>query len=241
MTDTEAQKGDAAEEPKTRPPVVQHVSVRSGSVVTGRVESLSAEGRGVFRVGARKVHVRGAWPGDEIEAYVYRRRRGVAEARIERVLEEAIPRREPPCSHIGECGGCIWQQWPVADQLGMKRRLVEKALTEELPGRGVVVDPVRTAGPEFGYRNKMEFSFDQFKESPVKVGLHHAGRYNAVLDVDRCWIAPSRSERDSGYGAYVGQRGAVDRLQQQARRGASALPGRAQLGANGRDHAQPCG
>ena len=168
---------------------IPYRAAKPGVELTAVIESLTHEGRGSFHHGPREVVVRGAWPGDEVDVRVVRRRRGLAEAVVQEVISEGTSRRDAPCVHIGECGGCIWQQWSRDDQREKKRELVRMAFAEGLPGVDVDIAEVMAAGDEFGYRNKMELSFDQWKESPVKLGLHHAGRYNVVFDMERCHIA----------------------------------------------------
>src|ERR671932_1106955 len=54
-------------------------------------------------------------------------------------------------------------------------------------GGGFAVEPAVPAESLFGYRNKLEYSFTS---TPVGVGLglHRAGRWDEVLDVDKCWL-----------------------------------------------------
>ena len=40
---------------------------------------------------------------------------------------------------------------------------------------------------EFGYRNKMEFSFgDEYKDGPLSLGLHKKGSTYDILNTDDC-------------------------------------------------------
>ena len=46
------------------------------------------------------------------------------------------------------------------------------------------------------YRNKIEFSFgwcDAQKHDQVVAGFHRQGRWEALVDVDHCWIAAERA------------------------------------------------
>ena len=167
--------------------------IRPGTTVAGRVESIAGDGRGVLSVGGREVLVRGAWPGDVVEARIYRRRRGKLEAYALAVEEEGISRRQPPCVHVGECGGCVWQQWPISAQREMKRCLVEQALKSAMPDMPVEVLPTREVGPEFGYRNKMEFAFGRNPDGKATLGLHRLRRFDVTFDLVRCWIASPRA------------------------------------------------
>src|SRR5581483_6576859 len=46
------------------------------------------------------------------------------------------------------------------------------------------LEPILPAASQFHYRNKMEYSF---APGPV-VGLHKAGRWDEVLDIEKCWL-----------------------------------------------------
>lgn len=161
---------------------------RSETTVTLRIESVAQDGRGLARIGDREVLVRGALPGDLVEARVHRRTRLRYEAYLLTLLEEGIPRRKPACGHVSECGGCRWQECPIESQRAMKRSIVERALADSLGSSAPAVLPVREVSPEFGYRNKMEFTFSG--DGDVTLGLHRAGSYLAAFDLDRCWLAP---------------------------------------------------
>jgi 23S rRNA (uracil1939-C5)-methyltransferase len=174
-------------------------TLKSGMTTTARIESLFHDGRGVFHSGTRRVLTRGAWPGDEVELSVYRRRKGNLEARVTEVLHQGACRRDAPCEHLDECGGCSWQQWPVDEQRRMKQILVRQAFAQtadeladpESPGPiDVEVLPTLEVGPEYGYRNKMEFSFGTDRETgSTMLGLHRTGRFDWTFDLGRCYIA----------------------------------------------------
>jgi 23S rRNA (uracil1939-C5)-methyltransferase len=40
----------------------------------------------------------------------------------------------------------------------------------------------------FHYRNKLEYSFTTLADGTVGLGFHRAGRWDEVLDVERCWL-----------------------------------------------------
>ncbi len=101
---------------------------------------------------------------------IKKKRSGRAQGRILEVLEKSpLETREPVCSNFPACGGCMYQTMSYEDQLHMKERQVRELLEEALdPGRSVIDengnaafewDGIHGSPIEFGYRNKMEFSF----------------------------------------------------------------------------------
>jgi 23S rRNA (uracil1939-C5)-methyltransferase len=49
------------------------------------------------------------------------------------------------------------------------------------------LDPILPAVERFHYRNKLEYSFTQTPSGPA-LGFHKAGRWDEVLEVERCWL-----------------------------------------------------
>lgn len=171
-------------------PFVPGEAVRPGMTVPAEIVGIAADGRGTALVSGRQLLVRGALPGDEVDARVFRRRGGRLEGYAVDVRKEGYERRKPPCEYVGQCGGCMWQQWPLDTQHAMKQRIVREAFSRALPNASVEVCSVLHVGPAFGYRNKMEFTFGQNVDGELTLGLHRVGRFDVTLDIERCWLAP---------------------------------------------------
>jgi len=196
---------------------MEHTSstrLRPGMTITGRVEAVALDGRGMFTVDGRRAYVLGALPGDLADVRIRRRRRGELHCEAVVVHEEGIPRRQPACVHVSECGGCRWQQWAIDDQRRLKREIVEHALAEGLPGAHVAVLPTLAVGPEYGYRNKMEFTFGSVpvrhseRGAGTTLGLHRAGRFDVTFDLTRCWLpSPRASEVVAWVRAWANRHG----------------------------------
>jgi len=93
------------------------------------VDRLATGGRGVARHEGRVVFVEGAVaPGERIKATVTADKGRFLEAVLGKVLEPSPRRVEPLCKHFGECGGCSWQHLAYADQLEIKKGLLEDSL-----------------------------------------------------------------------------------------------------------------
>ena len=180
-------------EPRTYP-------VRKGETVPLRVEALAFGGQGVARIEGFTVFVPGGLPGQLVDGLIIRRRKGYAEARIERVVEPSPHQVEPRCAHFGTCGGCLLQHYDYTSQLEAKRVQVVDCMTRlgGLPNLPVAA-PVPAPG-SYEYRNKMEYSFgprrwletvEIEKDSThdrFGLGLHPRGRHDRVLNVERCHL-----------------------------------------------------
>jgi len=152
------------------------------------VDSLAYGGNGVARLNGFVVFVRRGLPGDTVRARVTKVKRSHAEAIALEVVEAGAPRVEAPCRHYHEgCGGCRFQDLAYDAQLEAKAAQVRDAL--ERIGRlsGFELEPAVPAECVFHYRNKLEYSFTP-GEDGVALGLHRAGRWDEVLDIDKCWL-----------------------------------------------------
>jgi 23S rRNA (uracil1939-C5)-methyltransferase len=163
--------------------------IRKGEEVEVRIDSLAYGGNGVGRLDGFVVFVRGALPGDLVRARATKVKRGYAEATRTAVLEPGPGRVEAPCRHFGVCGGCRFQDLAYERQVAAKEAQVRDAL-ERLGG--FVEPPVDTIVParsQYGYRNKLEYSFAAGADGvDLVLGFHRAGRWDEVIDVEECLL-----------------------------------------------------
>ena len=152
-----------------------------------RVDSLAYGGSGVTRHDGFVVFVRGGVPGDDVRARVTRVKRGFAEGVVTAVVRPSAARVEAPCPHFGVCGGCRFQDLAYDVQVTEKERQVRDALVRI--GRFVdpPLEPIVPAASQYGYRNKLEYSFTSSTEG-VDLGFHRAGRWDEVVGIDVCML-----------------------------------------------------
>ncbi len=176
------------------------------------IEDIAAEGKSIARIGDMVVFVPGAVPGDVTDLQVTRKRKKYMEARVTRYVSYSGLRTTPFCTHFGTCGGCKWQHLPYNEQLKFKEKQVLDALQrigkveigETLP----IIGSERT---EF-YRNKLEYTFSNHRwlsdeetssdtviENRNGLGFHVPGRFDRVVDVDKCFLQsdPGNSIRNT--------------------------------------------
>jgi 23S rRNA (uracil1939-C5)-methyltransferase len=162
--------------------------VTKGEELELDVDSLAFGGNGVARLDGFVVFVRRGLPGDRVRARVTKVKRSHAEALATEVLRPGPERVEAPCAHFPACGGCRFQDLAYEAQLEQKQLQVRDAL-ERLAG---IAEPpleqIVPCEPEiFHYRNKVEYSFTSTEAGPA-LGFHRAGRWDEVLEIDRCWL-----------------------------------------------------
>jgi 23S rRNA (uracil1939-C5)-methyltransferase len=151
------------------------------------IESLAFGGNGVARLDGFVVFVRRGLPGDTVKARVTKVQRRHAEAVATEILTPGPVRVEAPCQHYPACGGCRFQDLAYETQVQTKHQWVADSLQRIAGLTDAPLEPIVPAASQFNYRNKMEYSFTQ-TEDGATLGLHRAGRWDEVLQIDKCWI-----------------------------------------------------
>jgi 23S rRNA (uracil1939-C5)-methyltransferase len=151
------------------------------------IDSLAYGGNGVARLNGFVVFVRRGLPGDTVRARVTKVQRRHAEALATEVLVPGTDRVAPPCAHYPACGGCRFQDLAYGAQLDAKARWVADSLQRLAGLAEPPLEPIEGAASQFGYRNKMEYSFTQLDDGPT-LGFHKAGRWDEVLEIENCWL-----------------------------------------------------
>jgi len=169
--------------------------VAKGEELELDVDSLAYGGNGVARLDGFVVFVRRGLPGDRVRARVTKVKRSHAEALATEVLRPGPERVEGPCAHFPACGGCRFQDLAYEAQLEQKQLQVRDALQR----LGGIAEPpleqIVPCEPEiFHYRNKLEYSFTSTPSGPA-LGFHKAGRWDEVLEIDRCWLTDDLGNR----------------------------------------------
>ena len=169
--------------------------MKKGQSYEGYVESVAFPAKGIVVVEGEenKAVVKNVLPGQRIQFRVTKKRKGKAEGVLETVMEKSEDEVDAVCPHFGICGGCNYQNLPYEKQLELKATQVEKLLNEVYisKGRGIEYsfEGIKKSPQQYGYRNKMEFSFgDEYKDGPLSLGLHKRGGFYDIVPVTECKI-----------------------------------------------------
>lgn len=171
--------------------------MKKGEIYEGVIERVEFPNKGIVRVENQRVMVKNGIPGQTIRFQINKKRSGHVEGRILEVLKRSpLETREPVCHAFPDCGGCMYQTMPYEEQLKMKEQQMKMVLANGLQDAGVteseevldrVWEGIHGSPTEFGYRNKMEFSFgDEYKGGPLALGLHKKGSTYDIVNTDDC-------------------------------------------------------
>lgn len=143
---------------------------------------------GVGSLEDKSIYVKGAFPGQRVKMRISKKKKDYAEGKLVEVIEKAPYEIDAPCPHFGPCGGCVSQNLPYEKQLELKveevKELFNKAGVSFGDFKGIEKSP-----NDFGYRNKMEYSFgDMKKDGPLELGMHAKGSPFSVITVDKCLL-----------------------------------------------------
>jgi len=162
--------------------------MKKGQIYEGRITRVEFPNKGIVEIEGKKVVVKEGIPGQNISFSVNKVRSEKCEGKIIEVLEKSpLESREKACKSFGSCGGCTYQTMSYENQLEMKKKQVKVLIDrvcEDYIFEGILGSPV-----EWGYRNKMEFSFgDEYKNGPLALGLHKKGSFHDIVTVEDCKI-----------------------------------------------------
>ncbi len=163
--------------------------IRSSAPEPLTVESLDLEGHGIAHRDGKVVFVRGALPGEHVQATVVRRKPRFDVAETVSVDRPSISRVRPRCPHFGVCGGCATQHVEAGAQVAFKQRALEETLWHLGRVRAALILPP-IVGPAWGYRHRARLTVRNVaKKGGVLVGFHERGS-SFVADMTECHVLP---------------------------------------------------
>ncbi len=132
------------------------------------------------------VRVAGVLPTEEVEVRVeHVGKRGVAYARLARVLRAAPERVETRCPHFLDCGGCDLLHAPLSLQHALARGRIARALGLELER----VEPVIESPRALGYR-----ALAKLVVGPERILGSYRPRSHEVVSMDGCLVHAPEAE-----------------------------------------------
>lgn len=164
-------------------------TMKKGVEYTGTVTKVLFPNKGEVECEEGVASVKGTLPGQKVRFVVSKKRAGKPVGRLREVVEKSpIEDATPLCPHFEFCGGCTYQTMSYDNQIKLKEGMIKNILDNAIVGdyefEGVLRSPI-----QWGYRNKMEFSFgDEFKDGPLALGMHKKESFHDIVTVDQCKI-----------------------------------------------------
>ncbi|MBI5189273.1 MAG: class I SAM-dependent RNA methyltransferase [Nitrospirae bacterium] len=144
-------------------------------------------GLAIGRLEGKVVLIRGAIPGETVEAAVEIEKKDFCKATVTKILEPSPDRLEPPCVYFGRCGGCQLQYISHARQVRLKEEVLKSSL-KRMAGLEVELSEPMT-GPDLHYRRRA-----RFKLSRGAVGFYK-DKSHEVVDIESCPLMANDLDR----------------------------------------------
>lgn len=172
----------------------------------------SDDGAGVAKHNEMVVFIKGAVPGDVVDAQLTMKKKNFAEGKVNTIKIASPKRTEPVCVHFGTCGGCKWQNLAYSEQLLFKQKKVLDSFTRIAKVEIPEVNTILGSSEEYYYRNKLEFTFsnkrwlkkeEMYETSEGRMmdalGFHIPGMFDKILDINHCYLQsdPSNAIRNA--------------------------------------------
>jgi 23S rRNA (uracil1939-C5)-methyltransferase len=164
----------------------------------------AAGGKAIAKVDSMIVFVEDAIPGDIVNLRIARKK-NYAEGYVTAIVHPSPNSLQPFCSHFNDCGGCVTQRIPYGEQLKYKEQQVQDQMERIAGINSPLVKPVLPSAKTIFYRNKLEFTFSRKRWLTAAeiehshninsnaLGFHISGRFDKVLDIEKCWLQKSPS------------------------------------------------
>lgn len=160
-----------------------------------------SEGKGLARVEGKVVFIDKAFPGDVVDVKITKKKKDFLEGRAVEYHTLSEDRIDAFCEHYGVCGGCKMQNIKYERQLSYKQKMVLDAFRRIGKVEMEPTNPILGSESTQEFRNKLEYTFsnkgwlteeeiksDTFVEKGDVVGFHVPGRFDRVLDVNKCFL-----------------------------------------------------
>ena len=159
--------------------------MEKNGIYEGTVEGLGSDGEGIIKYEGATVFVPFCLVGEKVLFKALKVKGNVAYGKLEKVLNAAYPRINPPCPVFYRCGGCDLQHMEYASQLAFKRESVKGTLFK-IGGVSCEVGEVVPCAEEYRYRNKLALPIGEVN-GRVRCGFYRP-RSHDILPIDDCLI-----------------------------------------------------
>ena len=165
--------------------------LKKNDIIQLQISDLGTEGEGIGKLASFSFFVKGAIPGDEIEAGITKLKKNYGYARIVKLIKPSEDRVNAPCPVFGRCGGCRIMHMSYEAQLKYKEKKVVEALKriggfdgDELSDKK---DSIIGMDNPLRYRNKAVYPVASGKDGHIHAGFF-AARSHEVIECEDCLI-----------------------------------------------------
>jgi 23S rRNA (uracil1939-C5)-methyltransferase len=153
--------------------------MNTGNIITIKLERPAYGGLAIGKWQGKVVMVRGALPGELVEAAIEEEKKDFLTASATRILEPSSDRITPECAHSGTCGGCQLHYISYERQVALKGQVLLDSI-RRLAKIEIDLAPPLIHDEPWHYRYR-----GQFKADLGKIGFYR-GKTREVIDIPEC-------------------------------------------------------
>src|SRR6202048_4319425 len=146
------------------------------------IEKLVYGGDGLAHADGNTVFVPYVMPGEKVRAAVKQKRNKLIWAQLLEVVSPAPERQKALCPHFQTCGGCHYQHIPAAEQLRLKKEILQETLSR-LGGIQWTGPIQEHAAEPYGYRNRAQWAVRN--ANPRAIG-YFLPESSVIVPIDEC-------------------------------------------------------
>lgn len=107
---------------------------------------------------------------------------------METMIRDIEEKTEPLCPVFGQCGGCLYQDYPYEAELKRKKEVLLEALSEKIEFDPGIVEPVVASPSAYHTRSRLDLTMRRTRPGEIFLGFMSVdGR--KLVPVDSCYIA----------------------------------------------------
>ena len=80
-------------------------------------------------------------------------------------------KEKPPCPVFGECGGCLYQDMPYAEELRVKETQLRELIVGELNITNNYFEPIEPSPKIYHYRHRLDLKLQRTRQSGILMGF----------------------------------------------------------------------
>ena len=157
-------------------------AMRQGELLNVTITGLNNEGEGIVRIGddGFVLFVPGALPGESAQVRVVTKKKNYGVAKLLNRGCDSYARVKPRCALFGHCGGCQLQHISYKEQLAMKKKSVEDALSRIGGFEAPSVEDCIPSPSVWRYRNKASLPVQALRWDNIAAGFYRTRSHEIV-------------------------------------------------------------
>lgn len=167
------------------------MNLEKNKIYTVTCSAFGNDGEGIVKIDGFTLFVDKMLPGETGEVLILKLKTNYGYAKLIKLIESSVKRREPKCPYYRTCGGCSVQHMAYDAQLEFKRGRVRDCIERIGKLSDVEVRPVIGMDTPWNYRNKAQYPVG-VKEGRAVMGFY-APRSHRITDINECMIQNKKS------------------------------------------------